>query len=300
MGEFRLSGPGAFADVDHLFTGRLDNLGQGRCRYGFLLNADAGIIDDIMVFRVGDSELFLVVNAATTLKDRAWITQALGEGTTFRDESAETAMIALQGPLAAGVLASHMPAAAGLKRYSFGRGSLAGVACLVSRTGYTGEDGFEIFVPWAQAPLVWDLLLGSPGVRPAGLGARDTLRLEKGFSLYGNDIDDRRSPAEADLMRFVHSSKEFTGRAALEARVPPRQRLIGLVCKGRRTPRAHFEVRAGGARVGELTSGGFSPVLKAGIGLAYVESDAADEGREVIVTDGRVEIPARLKKPPLV
>ena len=299
MGEFRLSGPGAFADMDRLFTGRLDNLAEGRCRYGFLLNSDGGIIDDIMVFRVADSELFLVVNAATTLKDRAWITQELGEETAFRDESADTAMIALQGPLAAEVLEVHLPAAATLRRFAFARGPIGGVASLVSRTGYTGEDGFEIFVPWLAAPKVWQLLLEHPDVKPAGLGARDTLRLEKGYSLYGNDIDDKRSPREADLMRFVHVAKEFAGGAALEARGEPRELLIGFVCEGRRSPRPHFRVQAEGRTVGEVTSGGFSPVLKRGIGLCYVEAGLAEEDREVAVTDGRVEIPARLKRPPL-
>lgn len=299
MGEFRLTGPSAFADIDRLFTGRLDNLAEGRGRYGFLLNPDGGIIDDIMVFRAGAAEMFLVVNAATTAKDRQWITGNLSAATTFADESLATAMIALQGPLAPEVLKAHAAAAAALRRFAMARASIAGVACVVSRTGYTGEEGFEIFSPWAEAPRIWDLLLGSPDVRPAGLGARDTLRLEKGYSLYGSDIDDRRSPAEADLMRFVHMDKEFVGKAALVSRGTPRELLIGLVCEGRRSPRARFEVRSGGRKVGGVTSGGFSPVLKQGIGLAYVEAGLAQEGREVVVTDGKVEIAARLKKPPL-
>ncbi len=299
MGEFRLSGAGAFADIDRLFTGRLDNLADGRGRYGFLLNTEGGIIDDIMVFRIGPNELFLVVNAATTAKDRDWIKGNLSPGTTLADESPATAMIALQGPLAPEVLQAHMPAAAALKRFALARGSIGGISCVVSRTGYTGEEGYEIFTPWAEAPRIWDLLLRRSDVRPAGLGARDTLRLEKGYSLYGNDIDDRRSPREADLMRFVQADKEFSGKAALLAR-EPRQLLIGFVCEGRRTPRAHFEVRSGGRKVGDVTSGGFSPVLRQGVGLCYVEAGLAEAGREVVVTDGRVEIPARLKKPPLV
>jgi aminomethyltransferase len=299
MGEFRLSGHRAFADVDRLFTGRLDNLAIGRCRYGFLLNPEGGIVDDIMVFRVSDTELFLVVNAATTLKDRAWITQAISDDTTFRDESGDTAMIALQGPLAPAVLAGHMAETAALKRFGFGRGAIAGVPCLVSRTGYTGEDGFEIFVRWTEAPRVWDRLLEHPDVRPAGLGARDTLRLEKGYSLYGNDIDDGTSPREADLMRFVHMDKEFAGRPALLARGEPARLLIGFVCAGRRIPRAHWQVRVDGRQAGQVTSGGFSPVLQQGVGLAYVEAAAAAEGREVVVTDGKTEIQARLKKPPM-
>ncbi len=299
MGEFRLTGASAFADIDRLFTGRLDNLAEGRGRYGFLMNREGGIIDDIMVFRVGPAEMFLVVNAATTAKDRQWITSNLSATTTFADESPATAMIALQGPLAPEVLKAHAPAAAAIKRFALCRVSIAGVPCVVSRTGYTGEEGFEIFSPWAEAPRIWDLLLQRPDVRPAGLGARDSLRLEKGYSLYGNDIDDRRSPAEADLMRFVYMDKEFVGKAALASRGAPRELLIGLVCEGRRSPRAHFEVHSGGRKVGSVTSGGFSPVLKQGIGLAYVEAGLAHEGREVVVTDGKVEIAARLKKPPL-
>ncbi len=299
MGEFRLSGPGAFADIDRLFTGRLDNLAIGRGRYGFLLNPEGGVIDDIMVFRVAASELFLVVNAATTLKDRAWITQSLGD-TIFRDESAETAMIALQGPRAAEVLEAHAPGAVALKRFALAPAAIGTIDCVVSRTGYTGEDGFEVFAPWAGAARVWDLLLKNPIVKPAGLGARDTLRLEKGYSLYGNDIDDQRSPREADLMRFVHVANDFVGRAALEKRGEPREILTGFVCDSRRSPRAHFRVRAEGNFAGRVTSGGFSPVLKTGIGLCYIAAELASEGREIVVTDGKVEIPARLKRPPLV
>jgi aminomethyltransferase len=298
MGEFRLSGPTAFADIDRLFTGRLDNLAIGRGRYGFLLNPEGGVMDDIMVFRVAAAEFFLVVNAATTLKDRAWITQGLGE-TAFRDESGETAMIALQGPRAAEVLEPHAPAAGGLKRFALSRATLGTVDCVVSRTGYTGEDGFELFVPWSEAARVWELLLRNPIVKPAGLGARDTLRLEKGYSLYGNDLSDQRSPREADLMRFVHMDKDFVGRDAL-TRGEPREILTGFLCDSRRSPRTHFRVRADGKFVGEVTSGGFSPVRKTGIGLCYIAAELSREGREVVVTDGKVEIPARLKRPPLV
>ncbi|MFC1549032.1 glycine cleavage T C-terminal barrel domain-containing protein, partial [Candidatus Omnitrophota bacterium] len=166
---------------------------------------------------------------------------------------------------------------------------------------YTGELGYELFFPVTSAGKVWDMLLGVEGVKPVGLGARDTLRLEKGYSLYGNDIDEQHTPFEANLARFVHMDKDFIGKEALlqqEAQSVKRL-LMGFICEGRRSARGHFSVLVDGKKAGEVTSGAFSPCLKQAIGLCYIDKDMAIEGREVILSDGKVEIKALLKNVPL-
>jgi aminomethyltransferase len=300
MGEFLISGPTALLDTDRLFTGNLGNLAVGRCRYGFLLNVGGGIVDDVIVCREAEDRFLMIVNAGTALKDRAWITQNLSDETDFHDISEQTAMIALQGPAAAAVLEQLLPGVSRLKRFAISNLDLQGVAARVSRTGYTGEDGFEIFVPSESAVPIWDALLSRPEVQPVGLGARDTLRLEKGYPLYGNDINEDRNPAEAGLMRFVDTSKEFIGKESLASHGEPVDILVGFICQGRRAARSHYRIVVEDKAVGEVTSGGFSPSLKRGIGLGYMDGEIADKGGQILIISGRAEIEATIETPPFV
>lgn len=303
MGEFTLKGSSSGKDLERLVTCRIDDMPVGKCRYGFLLNDTGGIIDDLIVFKMAPYEYMLVVNASTVEKDKAWIKGRISAATSFEDESAKTAKLDIQGPLSGKVLASLIgeDTVRDIKRYRFMQRGINGTKTIVSRTGYTGELGYELFMPVAAAAAMWDTLLGFEGVKPIGLGARDTLRLEMGYSLYGSDIDEEHNPFEANLGKFVHMEKDFIGCNALDRRGKkgPSRLLTGFVCESRRSARSHFSVMADGRKVGEVTSGTFSPCLEKGIGLAYVEIGLVKEGGEIILTDGKSELKAVIKKIPM-
>jgi aminomethyltransferase len=294
MGELIVEGPGALSDVDRLLTCRIDDLKNGRCRYGFLLDERAGIIDDLIVFKISSEKLMLVVNAGTTDKDGRWV-QAQLKRSRLKDITLETAKMDLQGPDAESVMLPLLPEAADLPRFAFLEAA--------SRTGYTGESGFELFLPAADAKELWDALLDHANVLPVGLGARDTLRMEKGYLLYGNDIDETRNPVEANLERFVFRDKDFIGKAGLPVPGGSAEVMTGFVCTGRRSARPHYRIFAGAGAaaadaIGEVTSGAFSPSLVRGIGLAYVARDFAVAGAEITLSDGKADIQGRLKSPP--
>jgi len=304
MGEFFLKGSSVYKDVDRLVTCRLDDVADGRCRYGFLLNEQGCVIDDMIIFRISSFEFMIVVNAGTLEKDREWICKNISSGTEFTDRSVATAKIDIQGPLSPVVMDSVMPGSgiSGLKRFNFRHLTWNGIELLVSATGYTGEKGYEIFLPVEEAAGLWDAFLAIEDVEPAGLGARDSLRLEKGFSLYGHDIDESHTPLESGLERFVYLEKDFIGKGSLLER---KERgfgriLTGFVCAGRRSAREKFMVKIDNKISGVVTSGVFSPCLKKGIGLCYIDKKIPVEGQDVILTDGRVEIEAVTKKPPFV
>lgn len=303
MGEFILKGSSSAKDIDRLVTCRINDMPAGKCRYGFLLKDDGGIIDDLIVFKMGPYEYLLVVNAGTIDKDKAWITSRISPSTAFQDESPNLAKLDLQGPLSGKIMSEIIgeEKVKDLKRYRFIIDKVGGVKAIVSRTGYTGELGYEFFFQAGSAEAIWDMLLAFPDVKPIGLGARDTLRLEMGYSLYGSDIDEAHNPFEANLGKFVCMEKDFIGREALERRGKkgPARTLFGFVCEGRRSARSHFRVIAGGNDVGEVTSGTFSPSLQRGIGLCYITKELAQEGREIVLSDGKAEIKANLKTIPL-
>ena len=305
MGELFLRGSAALSDLDRLLTCRIDDLAIGAARYGFLLTETGGILEDLIVYRTAKEEFLLVVNASTTAKDFKWIETNISAGTELADESAQTVMLSLQGPLSAATLSEHVHIehVQGLKnlpRFALSRADIEGMETLISRTGYTGELGFELFTSKANAERLWDLLVSHPDVMPAGLGARDTLRLEKGYPLYGNDIDENRTPIEANLQRFVYHHKEFIGKAGLLARPKPSKQLIGFICDGRRSARAHFDVIVDDRRAGTVTSGAFSPILKRGIGLCYIESSLAKDDQKILLRRGETAIPAKIMTPPLL
>src|SRR6266581_4115522 len=215
MGEFLFKGDFAASGLEDVFTFSIKSIPVGRSRYGFLLNEKGGIIDDLIVFRLAEDEAMIVVNAATIANDFAVINSRL-KGGEFRNASAETGKLDLQGPLSRDVLVEKFgPEIGRIPYFRFIRTTLLGVDAIVSRTGYTGELGYEIFLPAAKVLELWQMLLVDERVKPAGLGARDVLRLEVGYSLYGSDIDETTTPLEADLGAFVNFGKEFIGKAAL-------------------------------------------------------------------------------------
>jgi len=291
MGEVELEGPGALASVQRLITNDAGRLAVGGGLYTPMCRPTGGIVDDLTVFRVGEQRYLLVVNAATTEKDVAWIQEHTARA-AVRDRSAELGLLALQGPRAQAILGRLTRAGlSGLPYFHIAGGvEVAGVrGCLVSRTGYTGEDGFEIAAPWDAAPRVWDALLEAgrgDGLVPAGLGARDTLRLEAGYMLYGNDIDETTTPLEAPLGWTVKLDKgEFIGRDALarQKQEGVRRRLVGFEMLERAIPRRGYPLLAGGERVGQVTSGTFGPWVNRSIGMGYVAVAQARPGTELAV-----------------
>jgi aminomethyltransferase len=285
MGEVRISGAAAVDAVQQLITNDLDRIGPGRAQYTAMCRDDSGIIDDLIVYR-GVEECYIVVNASRRAVDVEWMRAHLREGAILDDQSDETALIAVQGPQAVSVVAPLVSGVdvAGLRPFSFGWGaSVAGIdGVVVSRTGYTGEDGVELYVPAAHAGTVWDALIEAGravDMLPCGLGARDTLRLEAGLRLYGQDMDENVDPISAGLGWVVRLDKpSFIGCEALrrikEAGTP--YRFVGLRMSGRAIARHGMPVLSGGEQVGEVTSGTYSFTLGTGIAMAYVRTEVAE------------------------
>ncbi len=304
MGEFRVGGSGAREFIDAAVTNDVAALAVGQALYTPMCRPDAGIVDDILVYRCAD-HFMLVVNASNIAKDFEWLGRSCPAGASFEDRSDETALLAVQGPKAPEVLAGHVPAAAlELGFYRFLEGELFGVPAIISRTGYTGEDGFELYFHPRHAETVWDGLLGAGrplGLEPVGLGARDTLRLEMAYMLYGNDIDDTTTPLEAGLGWTVKLAKPgFAGRDALlkQKEQGLKRKLVGLEATGRRVPRRGMAVEVGGREIGRVTSGAFSPSLERAIAIAYVEAEFSAEGMSLEVLAGGTRIPAHVVRRP--
>lgn len=294
LGTVRVTGPDAFDHLQHSFSNDLRKVAPGRAQYTHLLDDDGSVIDDIIVWWVDDERFDVMPNASNT----GSVLGAIGGA----DVTAERAVIAVQGPQARDRLAYVSPAAAAVHRFHVDRFEWQGTPCLVAGTGYTGEDGVECYVPADAALAFWDAVLAA-GVLPAGLGARDTLRLEAGLPLHGHELGPGITPLQAGLGWVVGWDKEaFTGRAALEEERAsgPARRLRGLVAEGRQPLRDGSELWSGGGRVGVLTSGNFSPMRERGIGLGFVEADAQLlDGDPVTVLQRGRELPATLVRPPL-
>ncbi len=282
MGEIAVTGPGAGAALDYAVCGWPSALAPGRARYTMLCAPDGGVLDDLVIYRQGAERFLVVANAANTAV-------VLGElqrrcpGAHVQDETAATGLVAIQGPNAAGILSAVTDLdLAGVRYYAGAYAMVAGCPAWVARTGYTGEDGFEIFCAPADCERAWTALMAagfSASLVPAGLAARDTLRLEAGMPLYGNELGPDVTPYEAGLGRVVRLDKpmDFVGREALAARAVagPRRTLIGLVARSRRVPRHGYAVLSEtGQRVGVVTSGAPSPTLHAPIAMAYVATGA--------------------------
>ena len=291
MGEFLYQGDIEAGGLEGVFTFSVKSIPVGRSRYGFLLNDQGGVIDDLIVFRLAGDKAMVVVNAATIANDFAVIASRLTGKATFTDISVATAKLDLQGPQARKVLTKLFGEDLGtLPYFTFTETTLLGAGTIVSRTGYTGELGYEIFLPTEKVRELWNLFLSDDRVRPAGLGARDLLRLEVGYSLYGNDIDEATTPLEAGLASFVNFNKEFVGKSGLlkqrEEGVPRVK--VAFRVNSRRTPRHHYDILFEGEKVGTVTSGAFSPMLGCGIGLGFVRPDVASLGTSLTIMHDKV------------
>ena len=307
MGEFRLRGPQALDLIQRVTSNDASKLTDGKAQYSCLPNHDGGIVDDLLVYKLADNDYLLVVNASNIEKDWAWIRHHNTQGVEMEDISDRTSLLAVQGPKAQAALQALTDVDLGsIPYYSFVQGTFAGAPdVIISATGYTGAGGFELYIPNESAALVWDkiMLAGQPyGIKPIGLGARDTLRLEMGYCLYGNDIDDTTSPLEAGLGWITKFTKEFTNSANLkkqkEAGVG--KKLVGFVMDGPGIPRGHYElVDADGQKIGDVTSGTQSPSLSKGIGMGYVKTELAAPGTPIFVQVRGKNLPATVSKLPL-
>lgn len=300
MGEFELTGPAAGADLDRLLTCAVGSLKDGQCRYGYLLRGDGGVLDDLTCYRWGAERFWLVVNAGTTARDLDWVRSHVSPQTEVRDLSPALAKLDVQGPASLHLLerafAAPWPA---LGYFRFTEHTAGGVPMTVSRTGYTGEWGYELYFGAAAAGAVWDRLLEA-GVTPAGLGARDTLRLEMGYPLYGHEMDESRTPVGLSRGAFLDLSKDFIGRAACarELESGAVRYLTGLTLAGRRAARTGDAVWRDGRSVGTVTSGSLAPSLGIAVALAYLDEAATTPGTEVEVEVRGARLPARVTAPP--
>jgi aminomethyltransferase len=294
MGRIRIQGPGRRAFLQKLLTIDVDKVPAGKCRYTFLLTEQGTVIDDLILYAGGPDDL-LVVNASNREADLAWMRKHLSDDAQIVDETFETALIAVQGPRSVETLKRVLSIdPSGMGYYTFATlGEF-----FVSRTGYTGEDGFEIFVPTPQAESIWNRFIDAQ-LAPIGLGARDTLRTEAAMPLYGNDLNDTTTPLEAGLDFAVDLGKQsFIGQDALRAAGKPTRRLAGLMMESRRIARQGFEVYNGGKKVGAVTSGTWSPVLEKSIAMAYLPPELRKEGTPLEVdVRGRMEKAATVKLP---
>jgi aminomethyltransferase len=307
MGEFEVEGPEAVAVLQRLTTNDAAALAVGQVQYSLLCYPDGGIVDDLTLYRLGPERFMMTVNASNIDKDWAWVTgqSAGGGGARWRNLSKETGLIAVQGPRAEALLGRLSDGdMAALGYYRFVKGTVGGTPALISRTGYTGEDGFELYVTAADTPRLWQTLREAgeaDGVRPIGLGARDTLRLEMRYALYGNDIDQTTNPLEAGLGWVVKPAKgEFVGRTAIE-RVRaegPKRRLVGLEMADRSIARHGYPVVKDGQAVGIVTSGSYGPSVDRSIALVYVPAGLAAVGTELGVEIRGEARPARVVKTP--
>jgi aminomethyltransferase len=289
MGEIEIAGRDALEAVQHITSNDASKLVVNQIQYSALTTPQGTFVDDVLVYKLSDEHFMLVVNASNIIKDFHWITEHIeGQGDAVAvNTSSRYALLALQGPAARDVLQPLTGANVGdLKYYWFTTGEVASVRCTISRTGYTGEDGFEVFVAPASAERVWDAVLNSgraAGVVPAGLGARDTLRLEAAMRLYGNDMDETTTVVEADLGWIVGWKKsEFLGLERLQQQKAegPARKLVGFEMLDRAIARHGYDVYCDGAAAGVVTSGTQTPFLKKAIGMAYVPSDKTAPGTE--------------------
>lgn len=290
MGRLEVRGPRAGDYLQRLLTNDVTRLEPGHAQYTLLCREDGGILDDLVVYRVGEDDFKVVVNASNRLKDLAWMHDHAPPGIELRDRTGEVSLLALQGPRAGDVLRVLDFDIDALTHFGFTEErALAGVPVLISRTGYTGEDGVEVFVSAERADQVWDGILAAGrglGVTPCGLGARDACRLEAALRLYGHDIDESTNAYEVGLGWVVKLGKgEFVGRDALTVvkEAGPRRETIGLNCDGRAIPRHGCPVHVDGRRIGAVSSGTFSLWLKRGIAMAMVERGAVVPGEAVSV-----------------
>jgi aminomethyltransferase len=306
MGEFIVKGDHALELIQQVTSNDVAKLYDGKVQYSCLPNMDGGIVDDLLVYRIDDKTYMLVVNASNIEKDWDWISKFNTMGADMKNISDRTSLLAIQGPKAAAALQSLTDIdLASMEYYTFKKGVFAGIDnVVVSATGYTGAGGFEIYFDNANAGHIWNAIFEagkSFGIKPIGLGARDTLRLEMGFCLYGNDIDDTTSPLEAGLGWVTKFNKEFNNSASLQQQKQEgiKRKLVGFEMIDRGIPRHDYEiVDADGNNIGRVTSGTQSPSLQKAIGMGYVKTEFAKEGTEIFISIRDNKIKAKIVKPP--
>lgn len=305
MGEVDVRGPDALALVQHITTNDASKLEVGQAQYTVMCREDGGVIDDCIVYRFADRYM-IVVNAANRTKDVDWIMKhAADRDVMVTDISDEIGLLALQGPAAQGMLEELTSVdLSGIRYYHFAEGMVDDGPAIISRTGYTGEDGFELYVAAGAAAHLWRRLLevgGADGLVPVGLGARDSLRLEMGYALYGNDLDEEHTPLEAGLGWVTKLDKgEFVGRDALvrQKQAGIERKLVGFLLKERGFPRHGYGVHWQGDKVGEVTSGAHAPSLNVGVGMAWVPAEAGKAGTELDIMVRDRAVPAEVTRPP--
>jgi len=290
MGRFAVFGEGADDYLEKITPGPIHALKKGGAQYSMLLNEAGGIIDDIYIYKKGGNDYLVIVNASNRAKDLRWIKQHRSKGgPQIEDHSEQTALIALQGPRSWDILSKVLPVKEEIPLRKFIEVSTdTGISLLVARTGYTGEKGYELVVPAESAETLWQALMSAGAafeIKPAGLGARDTLRLEMGYPLYGHEMDEETTPLEADLARFIDFSKDFIGKAALVAQQKKgiARKRIGFELLAQGVPREGFLVYSEQKEIGKVTSGNYAPSLRKGIGMAYVDSPFCEEGTEILI-----------------
>jgi aminomethyltransferase len=298
MGEFEICGPGALALIESALTNSAARLSDGQAQYTLLCTPDGGTIDDLIVYRLAPDRYMLCVNAANIAADREWLLGLPHEGVDFRDVSDQTGLIAVQGPAAQTIVARLTAIRLNaIARFRSVSGEIAGVECLVARTGYTGEDGFEMFVASDRAERLFGAILDAgAGLRPCGLGARDTLRMEAGLPLYGHELDRATSPQEAGLGAFVRFGRGFVGEDALTAQRNRglSKRLAGIRTEdGRSVARRGYKLFRGDRELGVVTSGTFAPSFSRPLAMAYLTTDAGGEIAAPVGSELEVEIRQR-------
>lgn len=308
MGEFMLKGPKALDLIQRVCTNDAASLVNGKVQYTCMTNNEGGIVDDLLVYRWDENEYYLVVNASNIDKDWAWIEKHNTEGVEMQNMSDDLCLFAVQGPKALATMQKlTILELASMDNYEFLAGNVADIEdVIISTTGYTGAGGFEIYVWNKDARKMWDAIFNAGaeyGIIPVGLGARDTLRTEMGYCLYGNDIDDNTSPIEAGLGWITKFTKEFT-QSAKHLKIKqegPQKKLVGFEMIDRGIPRQHYEVMdSAGNLIGEVTSGTQSPCLNKGIGMAYVKSPFAKIGTEILVQVRNNQLKAKVVKMPFI
>jgi len=285
MGEFELYGKTAQDDLEKLLTCNIRSLKIGQVRYGFMLNEQGGTIDDLTCYRMDEDRYMLVVNAGTAEKDAEWIKSQISSTTIFVDVSDDTAKLDIQGPESRDVLEDVFGCTLpDLGYFRFKEFQALEAGSVLSRTGYTGEFGYEIYLPAEHAIQLWNKLLEHELCEPAGLGARDTLRLEMGYPLYGHELNDIRTPVETSRGMFIDLQKSFIGKAQVTSALEQvKTVLVGLQFESKRAAREHDKVFSGGIEVGEVTSGSLAPSLGRAVAMAFVKADIADVGNQLDV-----------------
>lgn len=308
MGEFTLKGPDALDLIQRVTTNDASKLADGQAQYSSLPNETGGLVDDLIVYKIRDEDYLLVVNAGNIGKDWNWISRFNTKGVEMKNISDEISLFAVQGPKAKDVVQKLTNLDLNtIKYYHFAIGDLAGVPnVLISNTGYTGAGGFELYVPNAYAEQVWNALFDAGkdvAIKPIGLGARDTLRLEMGYCLYGNDIDDTTSPLEAGLGWITKFTKDFTNSDALKKQKESgvSRKLVGFKLLEKGIPRHDYVIKdASGEVIGKVTSGTMSPVLGIGVGLGYLSTEHASPGTNIFIDVRGKALKAEVTKLPFV